>query len=171
MVLGLMVASAAAISLVGCGGSDAPAESSGPYTKSLEEACAAGAEEGQVDSWSASDPEQFAAEVKPFQDAYPDIKVNFTSLRPDEVTQRIITESQTGQGISADATTADLPSAEPLLQQGLIGDVDYAKLGIAENLIADGGNGVDIFRVFRDPLGIAYNPEKTPVESLPKTWD
>ncbi len=168
---GVALGSTAAILLTGCGGAPEPTNgASESYAKSMEDACTAAAAEGQLNYWSASDPEQFAAEVKPFEDAYPDIKVNFTTLRPDEVTQRVVVEAQTGRALSVDATTSDLPSAAPLFDQGLIADVDYKMLGISDDLIAE-TEGVQTFRVFRDPLGIAYNPESTPESQLPRTWD
>lgn len=177
LIAALSGAASLALLVAGCGGdagTDTKTGGSGSASAQLsvtaEEACAAGEKEGALNYWSASDPEQFAAEVKPFQAAHPKIKVKFTSLRPDEVTQRIVTETQAGQDLSVDATTTDLPSATPLLDKKLIRAVDFKKLGIAENLIIE-AEGVETFRVFRDPLGIGYNTRTMQKADLPPTWD
>jgi iron(III) transport system substrate-binding protein len=161
-----------ALVVAGCNGAGAGNGSAASTRLSVTatEACTAAEAEGALNYWSASDPEQFAKEVAPFQAAHPKIKVNFTSLRPDQVTQRIVTEVQAGQKLSVDATTTDLPSAAPLLDQKLLRDLDYAKLGIAGNLILKTG-GVETFRVFRDPLGIGYNTRTLQKSDLPATWD
>jgi ABC-type glycerol-3-phosphate transport system substrate-binding protein len=153
-----------ALLVAGCSGAGA-SNSSGASTRlsaTATEACTAAEAEGTLNYWSASDPEQFAKEVTPFQAAHPKIKVVFTSLRPEEVTQRVVTEAQAGQKSSVDATTTDLPSAVPLLDQKLIRDVDYQKLGITSPLIIKTG-GVETFRVFRDPLGIVQHPNRAEV--------
>jgi iron(III) transport system substrate-binding protein len=158
--------------VAGCSGAGA-SNSSGASTRlsaTAAEACKAGEAEGTLNYWSASDPEQFAKEVAPFEAEHPKIKVVFTSLRPEQVTQRVVTEAQAGQKSSVDATTTDLPSAAPLLDQKLIRDVDYQKLGIASHLITNTA-GVESFRVFRDPLGIGYNTRAVQKSDLPLTWD
>jgi iron(III) transport system substrate-binding protein len=158
----------------GCGSTGATSTAAESGSKRLsvtaDAACAAADKEGALNYWSASDPEQFAAEVAPFQAKHPKIKVNFTSLRPEQVAQRVVTEVQSRQPLSVDATTTDLPSATPLLDQKLIRDVDYTQLGIAKNLITTTG-GVETFRVFRDPLGIGYNTRTLQKADLPPTWD
>jgi iron(III) transport system substrate-binding protein len=165
-------ATCVALLSAGCGGAgtDSKSAESKQLSVTADAACAAADKEGTLNYWSASDPEQFAAEVVPFQKAHPKIKVNFTSLRPEQVAQQVVTEVQGGHALSVDATTTDLPSATPLLAQKLIRNVDYTKLGIAKNLIMETG-GVETFRVFRDPLGIGYNTRTLQKADLPPTWD
>jgi iron(III) transport system substrate-binding protein len=133
-------------------------------------ACDAGIKEGSVNYVSRTDPGVFAKEVASFEQAHPKIKVKYTSMKPTDATQRIVTEVQARHALSVDATTTDLASAAPLFDQRLLRDVDYQKLGISQNLILN-ENGIETFRVFRDALGVAYNPKLTQESSLPRTWD
>jgi iron(III) transport system substrate-binding protein len=172
LVYALYGTTSVALLVAGCSnaGASNPSGASTRLSVTAAEACTAAEAEGTLNYWSASDPEQFTKEVAPFQAAHPKIKVSFTSLRPEEVTQRVVTEAQAGQKSSVDATTTDLSSAAPLLDQKLIRDVDYQKLGIASNLMMKTGS-VDTFRVFRDPLGIGYNTRTVQKSELPLTWD
>jgi iron(III) transport system substrate-binding protein len=160
-----------ALLAAGCGGGSSSdgKESSGRLSLTAQAACDAGETEGALDYWSRTDPDIFAKEVVPFQKAHPKIKVKYTSIRPADATQRVVAEAQAGK-LSLDATTTDLPSAAPLFQQKLVRDVDFQKLGVADNLIQK-QDGVETFRVFRDFLGLGYNPQKTPESTLPTTWD
>lgn len=136
----------------------------------LDAVCAAGAQEGTLNFVSRTDPEVFAEEVKPFEAKYPGIKVAYDSQTPSDETQTLITESQAGHSLSADATIPDLASAQPLFDAGLIDSVDWASLGIPSNLITEYG-GVSVFRTFRDLLGIGYNTQQVKKEDLPTTWN
>jgi iron(III) transport system substrate-binding protein len=158
--------------VAGCGsgsGANAPT-STDRLSLTAQAACDAGAKEGSVDYASRTDPEVFAKIVAPFEKAHPGIKVKYTSIKPADLTQRVVTEVQARRPLSVDATTTDLASAEPLFAQKLVRDVDYQQLGIAQNLMLN-HHGVATFRVFRDPLGMAYNPKLSPESSLPRTWD
>jgi iron(III) transport system substrate-binding protein len=165
-------AASAALLITGCGsGSGAKATSSTDrLSLTPQAACDAGNKEGSVNYLSRTDPEVFAKEVASFTKAHPQIKVKYTSMKPSDATQRVITEVQARHALSVDATTTDLTSAAPLFDQKLVHDVDYQKLGISQNLILN-NNGVATFRVFRDALGLAYNPKLSQVSSLPRTWD
>ncbi|MCU1557283.1 MAG: hypothetical protein JWN09_1278, partial [Microbacteriaceae bacterium] len=134
---GLAVALAVPLALAACSSSAPAATSSSAAQLSVTSsaACTAGAKEGTVSYWSKTDPGDFAKEIAPFEKANPKIKVNYTSLDPTAATQRIITEVQAGHAVGADAMTTDLASAEPLLLQKLVRDVDYAKLGINSSLV------------------------------------
>ena len=139
-------------------------------SKSMDEACAAGEGEGELNYWSATDPEDFEKEIAPFRAAHPGIKVNFTSVRPTDATQKIVTEVQARHDLDVDATSTDLPSAQPLFDQGLVANIDWNALGIPSHLQIDYG-GVPIYRTLRDFIGIGYNPHNTPAPEVPKTWD
>jgi iron(III) transport system substrate-binding protein len=158
--------------ITGCGSDSGAKATSSTDRLSLtaQAACEAGNKEGSVNYASRTDPEVFAKEVASFEKAYPGIKVKYSSTKPTDVTQRIVTELQARHALSFDATTTDLASAAPLFDQKLVRDVDYQKLGISQNLILN-HNGVATFRVFRDALGLAYNPKVSQESSLPRTWD
>jgi len=170
--LGTVVAATSLLAFTGCSSGEPAGGSTtaiaGPV--SLETACAAGAAEGEVNYWSTSDPDDFAEEIAPFEQEYPDITVNYTNIVPADATQQLITELQAGHSLSADAFTMDLASAAPLLDAGVIADFDYGALGIDESHVTAEGD-VRMFRVFRDLIGIAYNPQTTSEADLPKSWD
>jgi iron(III) transport system substrate-binding protein len=140
------------------------------YSKAVAAACEAGADEGTLNYWSATDPGDFDKEVAPFRAKYPDIKVNFTSVRPTDATQKIITETQARHKLDVDATSTDLPSAQPLFDQGRVRDVDWDALDIPSRLQVTYG-GVGVYRTLRDFIGIGYNSQRTPASDLPTTWD
>ncbi len=173
--VGVALAAASALLLSACSSSGSPQSGGGgssaaSFSESSSAACAAGATEGAVDYWSTTDPDYFAKEIAPFTKENPDITVTYTNIQPTDATQRLITEAQAKHALSADAMTMDLASASPLFQAKLVQDVDYAKLGIPSNLIQT-TSGVKIYRVFRDLIGIAYNPKITKPADLPTTWD
>ena len=140
------------------------------FSKTTQEACEEGEREGQLNYWSATDPEDFEKEIAPFRQAYPGIDVNFTSIRPTDATQKIITEIQANYPLDVDATSTDLPSAQPLFDRGAVREIDWGALDIPEHLQLD-YNGVGIYRTLRDFTGIGYNPDRTPAAEIPKTWD
>jgi iron(III) transport system substrate-binding protein len=159
-----------AISACSSGGGQSSATSHGTYSKSLQAACAAGAKEGELNYWSATDPGDFAKEIAPFREKYPGIKVNFTSVRPTDATQKVITETQASHALDVDATSTDLPSAQPLFDRHVVADVDWKALGVPSRLGFRYG-GVGIYRTLRDFIGIGYNPQRTPASEVPHTWD
>jgi iron(III) transport system substrate-binding protein len=164
-------AASTALLITGCGsGSGAATSSTDRLSLTAQAACEAGNKEGSVNYVSRTDPEVFAKEVAPFEKAHPQIKIKYTSTKPTDVTQRVVIEVQARHPLSVDATTTDLASAAPLFDQKLVRDVDYQTLGISQNLILN-HNGVTTFRVFRDALGLAYNPKLSQESSLPRTWD
>jgi iron(III) transport system substrate-binding protein len=168
---GTLAASAAGLLLLaGCSASvPGTSASAGTLSVSTSAACTAGAKEGTVSYWSTTDPGDFQKEIAPFEKANPKIKVQYTSLQPTDATQRIITEVQAHHAVTVDALTMDLASGSPLFDQKLVRNVDYSKLGIPTNLTLT-VSGVQVYRVFRDLIGIAYNPKITPASSLPATW-
>lgn len=154
----------------GGGQSHASAASQPTYSKSLQAACAAGQKEGELNYWSATDPGDFAKEIAPFRAKYPGIKVKFTSVRPTDATQKVITETQAGHALDVDATSTDLPSAQPLFDGHLVADIDWKALGVPSRLGFRYG-GVEIYRTLRDFIGLGYNPHRTPKSAVPQTWE
>jgi iron(III) transport system substrate-binding protein len=140
------------------------------YSKTAEDACAAAASEGALNYVSQTDPLVFAQEIKPFQEKYPGIKINFTQLHGVDAVQRIVAEAQANHPFDIDAVNLDLGAAAPLFQDKLVKNVDYAKLGVpSDRLLAM--QGVSTWRVYRDPQGIAYNTDLVKPSDLPDTWD
>lgn len=136
-----------------------------------DQACAAAtaSEGGQLTYWSETDPDIFAQEIKPFEEKYPGIKIDYSSLRPSDIVQRVISESQANHPLSVDAVAGSLSDLQSLLDQKLVTSVDFAKLGVpSDDLIQQGD--VSVYRVYRDPQGLAYNTNLVKPEDLPDTW-
>jgi iron(III) transport system substrate-binding protein len=162
------------------GGNSAPATTSNSSSSAstgdrlsatAEQACAAAtsAEGGQLTYWAETDPDIFAKEIKPFQEKYPGIKIDYSSLRPSDIVQRVISEVQARHALSVDAVAGSLSDLQSLLDQKLVTSVDFAKLGVpSDDLIQQGD--VSVYRVYRDPQGLAYNKDLVKPEDLPDTW-
>jgi len=138
---------------------------------SASDACKAAVSEegGQLNYWARTDPDVFTKEIEPFVKAHPDIKISYTSLRPVDITQRLISEKQANHAYDADGIAGDLPSFAPLFDQGIVQDVDWTKLGIAKDLEFK-LNGITAYRIYREVLGLGYNTTKLKASDLPSTW-
>jgi iron(III) transport system substrate-binding protein len=141
------------------------------YSETVDQACsdAVSKDGGTLNYVSGTDPEVFKAEAAAFNQKYPNIKVNFTSLRPADAVQRVVTENQAHHALDIDATYSDLPSAQPLFDQKLIANVDWSKLGIASDLEFT-LDGIQTFRTEREVLGLGYNTQLVKASDLPNTW-
>jgi iron(III) transport system substrate-binding protein len=158
--------------IAGCGSSATPSGSKTPVVagQSLSSVCAAGATEGKVSFRDTTDADVFAKEVAAFERKYPQIKVDFGSQRPQDSVQRIVAEKQARHPIDVDAIAIDMPSAAPMIQQGLIEAVDWKAVGIpAGDLLPV--QGTDFVRTQRIILGLGYNTTKLSAADLPNTWD
>jgi len=136
---------------------------------SVEQVCAAGEKEGRFDFASSTDVSIFQEEVKPFEDKYPGIKVNFSTTTPAANVQRLLTQEQANKGLGVDALTIDLPTVDPLLKRGFVTPTDWAALGIPGDLILK-LDGASMFRSQRVVLGLGYNTTKLSAADLPNTW-
>lgn len=136
---------------------------------SLEEVCEAGRQEGQVFIRRGSDAEVFNEMVKPFEEKF-GIDVKFNSMKPPDNVQNIIAQLQTGNKLDIDGTDFDIPSAQPLLEGGLVADVDWPALGIAEDLLLD-VKDLSVYRTNRNVLGLGYNTTMISEQEMPSTWD
>jgi len=151
-------------------GASAPAVPAGALSVTEQQACdAASTSEGQLDYWTSTDPDVFKQEVAPFEQKYPKIKINYTSLRPADMVQRLIAEVQAHHALDVDAVAGDLPSFAPLFDQKLIQPVDWTKLGVAADVQFE-LKGFTTVRTYREVLGLGYNTQLVKEADLPSTW-
>jgi iron(III) transport system substrate-binding protein len=129
--------------------------------------CAAGEEEGEVEYWGTFAPEIWDQLVAPFNELYPGIETTLLPGRPDELVQTIVTESEAGRQVSADIIRGDADLLTLLERDLLAEDIDWASLGVADNLVNDFG----AVRSFRVLFGLAYNTDEVAPEELPTTWE
>jgi iron(III) transport system substrate-binding protein len=182
----LIATTAAALLVAGCGSSGkstaadtpaAPAVTGSPSqaagssggAASTEQVCAAGQKEGRFDFASSTDVAVFQEEVKPFEEKYPGIKVNFSTTTPAANVQRLLTQEQANKGLGVDALTIDLPTVDPLLKRGFVTTTDWRSLGIPQDLVLT-LDGATMFRSQRVVLGLGYNTTKLSAADLPNTW-
>jgi iron(III) transport system substrate-binding protein len=173
----LALAVSAALAMYGCAGKHTAAPSStasgasDAFAVTAEQACtnATTKENGQFNYWTSTDPNVFQKEIQPFQQKYPGIKINYTSLRPSDQVQRVVAEIQAHHDLDVDAIAGDLPSFSPLFSQGQIQKVDWQKLGIpADDVFTL--NGIPAPRTYRTLLGLGYNNKLVSESDLPSTW-
>lgn len=151
------------------GGGSAPAVPAGALSVTADQACQAGASEGTLNYWSSTDPDVFKQELQPFEAKYPNIKINFTSLRPADMVQRIVAEVQAHHSLDVDAISGDLPSFAPLFDEQLIAPVDWTKLGAPADIQFQ-LKGITTVRTYREVLGLGYNTQLVKTADLPNTW-
>jgi iron(III) transport system substrate-binding protein len=151
------------------GASGSPAAPGGGVSVTLDQACQAGAGEGTLNYWTSTDPDVFKQEIEPFQAKYPNIKINYTSLRPADMVQRIIAEVQANHSLDVDAIAGDLPSFAPLFDDKLILPVDWTKLGVPADVQFQ-LKGFTTVRTYRVVLGLGYNTQLVKESELPSTW-
>lgn len=159
--------------LVGCGspstaGGGNDASGSERVEGDLDAVCEAGREEGTAVFWGSEETatqEKLAAD---FAETYPGIEIEFQSLRPEEITQRLVLESSSGRDSGVDVVQGNLDAFDPLVERDLVDqDVDWASYGLRDSLITETG----MVRSSRTANGLVYNPEVTPKATLPSTWD
>jgi iron(III) transport system substrate-binding protein len=162
----------ALLALGACAGKHATGSSGSTETLSLtsQAACDAATKDGGgLNYWTSTDPEIFKQELAPFNAKYPNIKVNYTSLRPADQIQRIVAEVQAHHPLDVDAIAGDLPSFAPLFDQKLIQPVDWTKLGVPAD-VQFALKGYTTIRTYREVLGLGYNTTKVQAADLPNTW-
>jgi ABC-type Fe3+ transport system substrate-binding protein len=126
--------------------------------------CAAGSEEGALVYWNnLSNPDPIIAA---FNEAYPDIQIEGTQLRPDESAQRVLTEASTGR-VGADLIYGGLDVFQPVLDRDLINQsVDWQALGASEDIVNSG-----MVRIYRVAGGLGFNTDNYTAEDIPNTWE
>ena len=162
-----------AVTLAGCGspstaggGNNATGEQR--VEGDLDAVCEAGAKEGTVVFWGSEEDATQNKLAADFAATYPGIDVEFQSLRPEEITQRLVLESSSGRDSGVDTFQGNLDAFAPLVDRDLVDqDVPWKSYGVGESLITDTG----MVRSSRTANGLVYNPEVTPEDSLPDTWE
>jgi iron(III) transport system substrate-binding protein len=163
-----MTGLAGALGLAGCGSSDAG--SAPKLASNIKDACAKADAEGKLFWWRSGEEGELREEIAGFQKAHPKIKVTIGLYRPNEIVQRMSTEMQGGKAPGADVVDGDLPTLDPLFQQGWVQDYDWAGAGIADNLITK-VNDLPAVRISRSPIALGYNTDKVSKDEVPTTYD
>ena len=134
----------------------------------LDAVCEAGADEGSLVFWGSEESETQDKLEADFSATHPGINVDFLSLRPEDIAQRLILESASSRASEVDVIEGNLDAFEPLVDRELIDqDVDWAAVGVRDSIITES----NMVRKNRIANGIVYNPQVTPEESLPDTWE
>ncbi|MBB5786902.1 ABC transporter substrate-binding protein [Jiangella mangrovi] len=169
-----VVLTSSVLVVAGCGGSDdgdeqtTTPESSGVVEGSLDDVCAAGAEEGTLIAWNSEDEEAYRNIFDAFSKDYPGIELESVNLRPDDITQRLITEGAAGRGVETDFLSLTQDKAGPLVERGLLDtDVDWTAVGVAEEHVT----ASNMVRSERIAVGLSYNTDEVDEADLPSTWE
>lgn len=143
-------------------------ESSGIVEGSLDDVCAAGAEEGTIISWNSEDEETYQELFARFSDDHPGIELESVNLRPDDITQRLITESGAGREVATDFLSLTQDKAAPLVERGLLNtEMDWTGIGIEPEHITSS----NMVRAERIAVGLSYNTNEVDEADLPSTWE
>lgn len=166
----------ATVTLTACAGTHNTSGAGGggsaaTLSMSSQAACDAAATKdgGTLNYWTSTDAAVFKQEVAAFNAKYPSIHINYTSLRPADQVQRIVSEVQAHHDLDVDAIAGDLPSFAPLFDQKLIEPVDWTKLGIPADVQFQ-LKGYTTIRTYREVLGLGYNSKLVQASDLPDTW-
>jgi iron(III) transport system substrate-binding protein len=163
-----MTGLAGTLGLAGCGSSS---DANAPKLASnIKDACALGDKEGAVYWWRSGDEADLRKEIAPFQKEHPKIKITIGLYRPNEIVQRMSAEMQGGKGAGADVVDGDLPTLDPLFQQGWVENYDWAAAGVSEDVITK-VNDLPAVRISRSPIGLAYNTDKVSKSEVPTTYE
>jgi iron(III) transport system substrate-binding protein len=150
------------------GGSATAASPSAGISGSMADVCSAGEKEGGLVSWNSENPEAYEKIFEAFSKTYPGIKLTSVEVRPDDLVQKLVTESAAGHPSGVDAISITMDKAGPLVDNHLIDTkIDFTKMGISPGYIGD-GNAV---RTERIAVGLAYNTDQVQESDLPNTWD
>lgn len=166
-LVGLVSACVADSELPGRASDDTDSESATTLVSgSIEEVCAAGAEEGSFVDASTGTPESNAALEAAFHKQYPDIAIERETLRPADITQRMLQEK--GRTPSYDLIVTTPENVPPLAEAELLDTtIDWKALGVRESLIS----ADNLVRFTRAPIGIIYNTDEVTEADLPNTWE
>jgi iron(III) transport system substrate-binding protein len=147
--------------------SAAPAASGSVQANDLASVCEeASSKEGQLVYWNNfANPDPI---FKAFNDAYPEIKVESLTIRPDDEAQRVLTEAAAGKQVTPDLIFGPQDVLEAVIERDLIkSDVDWNAFGVPKDWVNDNG----MVRLERTLGGLVYNPQTTKPEDLPNTWE
>ena len=150
-------------------GTTAAATTAAPAATGLEAVCAAGAEEGSFTYWATIEVDNFARIIEPFEARYPDIDIEFLSIREEDGAAQILTEVSAGVQPTPDMVYGSQDGLSPIITRGLIDtEFDWSQAGIDDELMLQPENMVRIFLV---AFGLAYNTNLGTPEDLPQTWE
>ena len=134
----------------------------------LAAVCAAGAEEGSFVYWATIEPDNFARIVEPFEARYPDIAIDFLSIREEDGAQRILTSISADQRPEPDMVYGSQDGLFPIIDRDLIDtEYDWGQADVAADMI----HPTNMVRLFVVGLGIAYNTNMGTPADLPATWE
>jgi iron(III) transport system substrate-binding protein len=144
-----------------------PSASAAAAGQTIDEVCAKGVQEGQLDYQAGFNTDAFPKYNAEFQKAYPGITINYSQADPEDTVRRIITEAQSGR------TTLDLTYSDPNIAQELVDadlvdkSFDWKSLGVPAGAVVQDF----MVRVYRTAFGLVYNTNLVKPEDLPNTWD
>jgi iron(III) transport system substrate-binding protein len=135
---------------------------------SMADVCKAAAREGELVSWNSEDPVAYQKIFEDFAKTYPGIKLNSVEVRPDDLVQKLVTESDAGHPSGVDAISIMIDKSGPLFDNHLINtDIDFTKMGVKPNYISN----TNAVRTERIAIGVVYNTDQVQESDLPDTWD
>lgn len=137
----------------------------------LEALYKAALEEGQVEYWSATDPEIVNGYIAAFEETYPGIDVNYFQIRPGDSVPRTLAEASAGQ-VNYDIGEGRISAIAPLLVRDLVAHhTDWQDVfgdAIPDEAILHDGR-----LLVRTSLAypILYNTSRLSPEELPESWE
>lgn len=167
----LIVVSVSSLLLAACSSGGGSSRGDEPFKAPADAACSAAAnEKGTLSYVASTDAAVFGKEIEPFRAKHPDIDIRYTNLRSNDASQTLLTESQVGREPSFDALAGELAGFQPLFDQDLVLNVDWAALGLDPDLVLTQNHGT-VFRNYRLITGLGYNTKLVSESELPNTWD
>ncbi len=134
----------------------------------LAAVCESGAEEGSFTYWATIEPDNFSEIVAPFEARYPDIEIDFLSIREEDGAQRILTAVAAGSEIEPDLIYGSQDGLFPIIDRDLIDtEYDWSQVDVNDDMI----HPTNMVRLFVVGLGIAYNTNLATPDDLPSTWE
>ena len=153
----------AALFLAVAGGNALAADSA--ELKALHEAAK---KEGKVLMAAGMPPKALKALQKAFNKRFPGVKAKVIASTGSNAASRILTETKVGNA-TIEVAQATSSSAQPLLDAGLVQNVDYAKtFGVPQKGILFENRLVPWFDLV---YVMAYNTKKVPRADVPTTWE
>ena len=151
------------------GPSGTTATTAAPGPVGLEAVCAAGAEEGSFNYWATIEPDNFNRIVAPFEDRYPDIRIDFLSLREEDGAQRVLTNISAGVSeVEPDLFYGSQDGLFPIISRDLFDTTyDWTQVDVNPDMIHE----TNMVRLFVVGLGLAYNTNLGSPADLPNTWE
>lgn len=133
----------------------------------LEQVIEGAKKEGKVVIYESQRPTAWAKIMAVFQKRYPFIKeYDHERLSAGDINIRVISETQAGVP-TADVFGNSPSTSFPLIQRGLLMEVDWKALGVSEKIAYDRYTAIG--NMFAYVIG--YNTQLVPPKDVPKTWE